>query len=59
MGKETLKNLTDALLSDPEGISEESYGYLLDVFSALDIDPYFDEHIECINGRYFYPEGDA
>ena len=51
-----LKELTDSLLSDPDGISEESYGLLLDLYSEHDIDPYFDEIIECTDGRYFYPE---
>ena len=59
MDNKTLKLLTDSLLSDPEGIDENSYGYLLDLYTSLDIDPYFDVTIDCVNGRYFYPEGDA
>ncbi len=53
--KEKLEALCDALLSDDEGISEESYTALLNMFDCLGLDCDADESVECVNGRYMYP----
>jgi hypothetical protein len=53
--KEQLEQLTDALLSDDNGISEESYDALLGLYDVLGVDPDFDESVEASSdGRYYY-----